>query len=61
MNRSNVMKRLLCARRRLNLVGTAITVPKLSEVRKYFAHAIVVKTGKSDRTCEHEMEPSDEH
>lgn len=61
MNRSNVMKRLLGARRRLSLVGTATTVPSLSEVQKYFVRVDAQKTGKNDRMHTHEMEPSDEH
>ena len=60
MNRSNVMRRLLGVKRRCSLAAIAITVPSLSEVRKYFVRVDVPKTGKNDRMQEHEMESSDD-
>ena len=60
MNRSNVMKRLLGAKRRCNLVGIVITVPSLSEVQKYSALVDAPKTGKNDRMQKHEMEFNDD-
>ena len=60
MNRSNVMKRLLNARRRLSLAATVTTVPSIFEVWKYSVRKIAEKIGKNDRIQEHEMEFNDE-
>ena len=60
MRNNGVMRRLLGAKRRCSLADIAITVPSLSEVRKYFVLVDVPKTGKSDRMQKHEMEFKDD-